>query len=80
MTACVQVIVTGQPFTVALRPDDTVLDLRRRAVAAAGYDEGQYWEVREDTGALVDQTQPVMQVVRSPLDRLFVNLPAGVGA
>lgn len=72
-------VVAGQPIPVTVDPADTVLDLRRRAVAAAGYDEGARWEVRDPVGAVVDQTLLASQFFRDDWDRLFANLPAGVG-
>ena len=77
--ADVVVIVTGQPVLVPIGSADTVLDVRRVAVATLGYDEGAYWEVRDRIGELVDQTRQAVEVCGTT-DRLFVNLPPGVGA
>lgn len=73
-------VITGQPIPVTVDPEDTILDLRRRVVAYAGYDDGQYWEVRDAGGHLIDQTTLALLHFTHPDDRLFVNLPAGTGA
>lgn len=73
----VEVVVNGQPVTVPRQPGNTYGDLVQVALLKTGYERVPRWVITVDDGS----SRGMVQFVESPPPRrVFLNLPAGVGA
>lgn len=75
------IIVNGQPLQMSANPNQPLHSLIGRALAETG-NTGQppdNWELRDETGTLLDLSAKIASFGFAPGTKLFLSLKAGVG-
>ena len=75
------IIVNGDPVPEKAHPDDEVGEVVSRALDASG-NSGQpldNWELRDESGHVIDFGRKFRNLDIKPGAKLFLNLKAGVG-
>jgi Protein of Unknown function (DUF2604) len=75
------IVVNGQPIPLSANPNQPLQSLIGRALAESGNagQPPQNWELRDESGNLLDVSAKIATFGFAPGTRLFLNLKAGVG-